>query len=159
MQNIIGFSGYPTSWDKNDRKVLVKKLELASSDTITNYVLGDFNFTESQLDRSQPSKSTVENDKDISEIWAKIRAKYELVDSFRILNSKLRRYSYVKNNAKSRIDCIYITEGESGKIQNTKFFKTLWEDQKIYKIDVFDNIDTGPGQRALNVKLLNDPTF
>ena len=82
--------------------MLVKKLQLALSDTITNYVLGDFNFTESQLDRSQPSKSTVRNDKDISEIWAKIRTKYELVDGFRILNSKLRRYSYVKNNAMSR---------------------------------------------------------
>ena len=111
------------------------------------------------MDRRQPSKSTVENDKDISEIWAKIRAKYELVDSFRILNPKLRRYSYVRNNAKSRIDRIYITEGESGKIQTTKFFKTPWEDHKIYKIDVFNNIDTGPGQWALNVKLLNDPTF
>ena len=65
----------------------------------------------------------------------------------------------MKNNAKSRIDRIYITEGESGKIQNTKFFETPWEDHKIYKIDVFDNIDTGPGQWALNVKLLNDPTF
>ena len=65
----------------------------------------------------------------------------------------------MKNNAKSRIDRIYITEGENGKIQNTKFFKTPWEDHKIYKIDVFDNIDTGPGQWALNVKLLNDPTF
>ena len=116
LQNIIGFYGYPSSRDKNDRKVLVKKLELALSDTITNYVLGDFNFTESQLDRSRPSKSTVENDRDVSEIWAKIRDKYELVDSFRILNPKLRRYSYVKNNAKSRIDRTYITEGESGKI-------------------------------------------
>ena len=111
------------------------------------------------MDRSQPSKSTVENDKDITEIWAKIRAKYELVDSFRILNPKLRRYSYVRNNAKSRIDRIYIIEGESGKIQNTKFFKTPWKDHKIYKIDVFNNIDTGPGQWALNVKLLNDVTF
>ena len=50
---------------------------------LTKYILGDFNFTESQLDRSRPSKSTVENDKDISEIWAKIRDKYELVDSFK----------------------------------------------------------------------------
>ena len=65
----------------------------------------------------------------------------------------------MKNNAKSRIDRIYITEGESGKIQNTKFFKTPCEDHEIYKIDVFDNIDTGPGQWAPNVKLLNDPTF
>ena len=159
LQNIIGFYGYPSSWVKNDRKVPVKKLELALSDPIINYVLGDFNFTEPQLDRSRPSKSTVENDKDIREIWAKVRDKYELVDSFRILNPKLRRYSHVKNNAKSRIDRIYITEGEIGKIQNTKFFKTPWEDHKIYKTDVFHNIDTGPGQWALNVKLLNDPTF
>ena len=65
----------------------------------------------------------------------------------------------MKNNAKSRIDRIYITEGESGKIQNTEFFKNPWEDHKIYKIDVFDNIGTGPRQRASNVKPLNDPTF
>ena len=90
---------------------------------ITNYVLGDFNFTEFQLDRSRPSKSTVKNDKDISEIWPKIRAKYELVNSFKILNPKLRRYSYVENNAKSGIDRIYITEGENGKIHKTKFLK------------------------------------
>ena len=65
----------------------------------------------------------------------------------------------MKNNTKSLIDRIYITEGESRKIQNTKFFKTTWEDHKIYKIDVFDNIDTRPGPWALNVKLLNDPTI
>ena len=64
-----------------------------------------------------------------------------------------------EKNAKSRIDRIYITEGESGKIQNIEFFKTPWEDHKIYKIDVFDNTDTGPGQWAPNVKLLNDPTL
>ena len=138
---------------------MILKLDSALSNEITNYILGDFNFTESQLDRNRPSKNTIENDKNLNEIWEKIRDKYELVDSFRVLNPKLRRYSYVKNNARSRIDCIYITETEGGKIQNINFYKTPWDDHKIYKINIFDNIDIGPGQWALNVNLLKDPTF
>ena len=59
----------------------------------------------------------------------------------------------------SRIDRIYITKTEGGKIQNANFYKTLWDDHKIYKINIFDNIDIGPGQWALNVNLLNDPPF
>ena len=46
-----------------------------------------------------------------------------------------------------------------GKFQNTNFYKTPWDDHKIYKINIFDNIDTGPGKWALNVNLLKDPTF
>ena len=123
LHNIASFYGFPSSWDKNVRKSLIQKLDSALSNEITNYILGDFNFTESQLDRNKPSKNTIENDKSLNEIWEKIRDKYELADSFRVLNPKLRRYSYVKNNAMSRIDRIYITETEGGKIQNTNFYK------------------------------------
>ena len=87
----------------------LKKLdsELASvlSSEITNYILDDFNFTESQLDRSRPSKNVIENDKSFNEIWEKIRDKYELVDSFGVLNPKLHRYSYVKNYVRSKKLC------------------------------------------------------
>ena len=56
---------------------------------------------------------------------------------------------YLKNNARSRIDRIYITETDSGKIH----------DHETYKINEFDDIHIGPGQWALNVNYLNDPTF
>ena len=59
----------------------------------------------------------------------------------------------------SRIDRIYITETEGGKVQNTNFYKTPWDDHKIYKMNISDNIDIGPGQWALNINLLKDPTF
>ena len=101
----------------------------------------------------------MENDKHLNEIWERIKDKYELVDSFKILNPKLRRYSYVKHNARSRIDCIYIPETESGKIRSTKFVTTPWDDHKIYEINVFHNIDIGLGQWAHNINLLRDETF
>ena len=81
-----------SSWDKNLRKTLIKKLDLALSSDITNYLLGDFNFVESQLDRSNPSKSTHENDNCSNMTWEKIRDKHNLADSFRILKPKLGRY-------------------------------------------------------------------
>ena len=63
-----------------------------------------------------------------------------------------------KINARSRIDRIYMTETEGGKIQNTNFYKTPGDDHKIYKINIFDNTDIGPGQWELKVNLLKDPT-
>ena len=38
----------------------------------------------------------------------------------------------------------------------TNFIKTPLDDHKIYKINVFDDIDIGPGQWALSVNLLKD---
>ena len=132
---------------------------MASSSDITNYLLGDFNFVEFQLNRNNPSKSTIENDNCLNKIWEKIKDKYNVVDSFRILNPKLRRYSYIKNIVRSRIDRIYLNKTESGKTQNTNFSKTLWDDHKMYRINIFDNIDIGPGQWMLNIKLLSDKEF
>ena len=43
------------------------------------------------MERNNPSKSTIENANCLNKIW-----KYNLVDSFRILNPKLGRYSYIK---------------------------------------------------------------
>ena len=65
LYNIVGFYGFPSSWDKNVREILIQKLDSALSNEITNYILGDFNFTESQLDRNKPSKNTIENDKSL----------------------------------------------------------------------------------------------
>ena len=134
LYNIVGFYRFPSSWDRNVRKSLIQKLDSALSIEIINYILCDFNFTESQLDRNRPSMNTIKDDKSLNEIWENIIDKYELVNSFRALNPKLRRYSYVKNNAKSRIDRIYITETEGGKIQNTNFYKFPWNDHKTYEL-------------------------
>ena len=79
--------------------------------------------------------------------------------SFRILNPKLCRHCYIKNNVRSRINRIYINETENGKIQNTNFSKTLWDDHKMYRINIFDNIDIGPRQWMLNIKFLSDKEF
>ena len=44
LYNIVGFYGFPSSLDKNLRKMLIKKLDLALSSDITNNLLGDFNL-------------------------------------------------------------------------------------------------------------------
>ena len=158
--DIVGFYGYPSSWDKNVRKSLIQKLDRALSSENRNYVLGDFNFTESQLDRNRPNKNTIENNKHLNENWEKIRDEYELVDSFRILNPKLRGYFLMSNIARDPEYIAYTSPRlKVERFTRTKFFMTPWNDHKIYKINVFDNIDIGPGQWALNINLLRDRTF
>ena len=69
--------------------------------------------------------------------------KYELVDSFRILNPKLRGYFLMSNIARDPEYIAYTSPKlKVERFTRTKFFTTPWNDHKIYKINVFDNTRT-----------------
>ena len=74
-------------------------------------------------------------------------------------NPKTRRYSYVKGNSKSRLDRIYISDCQIGKILKAKFSMTLWDDHKMFQLEISKELDHGPGQWFLNSNHLTDPNF
>ena len=86
---------------------------------------------------------------------------FDLIDTFRVVNSLCRRYTFTHANkrSRSRIDRVYITDSESGKVLWHNFIETPWNDHKVVQIEVGDSTERGPGQWALNTDLLKDPSF
>ena len=78
-----------------------------------------------------------------------------------MLNPTCRRYTYSNQGRKSRsrIDRIYVTNTESGKVTRHVFIDTPWKDHKIIALDINEPYERGPGQWALNNELLKDANF
>ena len=77
--------------------------------THINILMGDFNFVEDALDQNVKLPNNLEKDRQVLSDWNKIKTDLNLVDTFRILNPLSRRYSFTRQNKKSRsrIDRIY----------------------------------------------------
>ena len=78
-----------------------------------NIILGDFNFVDEDLDRTNKSKSGKNQlDKTLAKPWIEFIGKLGLSDAFRLRNPKRRMYSYIhtKDNAKSRIHRVYLND-------------------------------------------------
>ena len=120
-----------------------------------------FNFVEDSPDRNGKLPNNLEKDRQVLFDWNKIKTDFDLVDTFRILNPLSRRYSFTHQNKKSRsrIDRIYVTDKESGKIMRQGFIDTPWRDHKIITVEMNETSERGPGQWALNTDLLKDPKF
>ena len=124
--------------------------------------MGDFNFVEDALDRNGKLPNNLEKERQVIFDWNKIKTDFDLVDTFKILNPLSRRYSFTHQNKKSRgsrIDRIYVTDKESGKIMKQGFIDTPWRDHKIITVEMNETSERGPGQWALNTDLLKDPKF
>ena len=70
-----------------------------------------------------------------------MKSAFDLVDSFRVINPLCRRYTFTHANkrSRSRIDRVYITDSESGKVIPHNFIETLWwNDHKVVQVDSSD---------------------
>ena len=123
--------------------------------------MGDFNFVEDTLDRNGKLPHNLEKDRQVLFDWNKLKTNFDSVDAFGILNPLSKRYSFRHRNKKSRsrIDRIYVTDKESGKIMRQGFIDTPWRDHKIITVEMNQTSERGPGQWALNTCLLKDPKF
>ena len=68
-------------------------------------------------------------------------------------------FTHANKRSRSRIDRVYITDSESGKVIRHDFIETPWNDHKVVQVDIRDLTERGPGQWALNTDLLKDPSF
>ena len=159
--NVVGFYGYTSSTPLSTRKTQFQQIKKSLETDKTNIFMGDFNFVEEALDRNNISQHSTAKDKQILDEWFEIKNQFELVDTFRTINPTTRRYTFTAPNKKSRsrIDRIYVTDSEIGKISRNNFIDTPWEDHKMFQCDISDETERGPGQWALNTALLKDPSF
>ena len=161
IYNLVGFYGHTSNIAASLRQDTVNALKDALSMTHTNILMGDFNFVEDSLDRNGKLPNNLEKDRQVLFDWNKITTDFDLVDTFRILNPLSRRYSFTHQNKKSRsrIDRIYVTDKESGKIMRQGFIDTPWRDHKIITVEMNETSERGPGQWVLNTDLLKDQKF
>ena len=161
--NIVGFYGYPSDYSTAQRNRLISRVKESLKVDEINILMGDFNFVEESIDRNNHKPDCLVTAKDSLVIneWKAVKNTFDLNDTFRNTNPQIRRYSYVAKNkkSKSRIDRIYISGSEAGKVLKQNFKETPWDDHKIVVVELSQSIERGPGQWALNTDLLRDTNF
>ena len=86
---------------------------------------------------------------------------FQSIDTFRATNPSARRYTWIKPNqeAKSRIDRIYLSDAEAGKVSKTSLLDTSMSDHKLDDLKLSSEIERELSQWAVNVSILNDHKF
>ena len=123
--------------------------------------MGDFNFVEDGLDRNGKLPNNTVKDRQILGEWNDVKQDFDLIDTFRVVNPLCGRYTFTHANkrSRSRIDRVYITDSESGKVLWHNFIETPWNDHKVVQVEFTDSTEREPGQWAPNTDLLRDSSF
>ena len=139
--NIAGFYGYPSDYSTAQRKNrLTSRVKEALKVDEANILMGDFNFVEESTERNNQKPDCLVTAKDSLAINERkiVKNAFDLNDTFQNINPQIRRYSYIaKNkNSKSRIDRIYISDSEAGKVEKQNFKKIPWDDRKLVVVEL-----------------------
>ena len=94
---------------KKDLSPIIKHFSQLHSGSDNNIIIGDFNFVDNDLDKGQGMDG---HDKKMYALWEDLKDKIQVTDPFRDQFPNTRRYSYVNNKGKSRVDRIYVSNGE-----------------------------------------------
>ena len=159
IRNIFSFYGRANG-SNEERTILIDIIKnKISSDSLDNvYVLGDFNFVTSTLDRN--SNIYTAADKVCKSTWDTFESTVNICDSFRMLYKNRRLYSWSNSrHSKSRIDRIYVPGDCVGKLDVLNFENSQCSDHKLLRLRVVDSIDRGPGVWVFNNSLLKDERF
>ena len=123
----------------------------------TNIIIGDFNFIDNDLDKGGGMNG---QDKTITQVWQNFLQELNLDDPFRKSKPKLRQYSFIGKDGKSRIDRVYINEECTQQITQHMYTHTPFTlAHKIYSFTLKGTNPKGPGYWKLNTEILNDRKF
>ena len=159
IRNVFSFYGRANG-DKETRTVLIDIIKSKiSDDNLENiFILGDFNFVTSTLDRNSNSYSVSDNM--CKAKWEELETSASISDTFRALYKNRRLYTWSNSrHAKSRIDRIYIPSESVGQLEVVNFENSLFSDHKLVRLRMANEVDTGPGTWIFNNSLLNDQDF
>ena len=160
--NITALYGY-TGGNASQTKMaeMTELLAAHHSRTDNNIILGDFNFVEDDLDRTNQKRSGKNHtDNILAKPWREFAEELGLLDPFRARNPSRRMYSYIHtmNNAKSRIDRVYLNEENCNDLLSYTHVPTIFN--KTHKMVIFslkEDIERGPGLWKMNTSILKDP--
>ena len=100
--NIVGFYGYPSDYSTTQRNRLISRVKESLKVDEINILMGDFNFVEESIDRSnhKPDSLVTAKDSLVVNEWKAVKNTFDLNDTFRNINPQIGRYSYVAKNKK-----------------------------------------------------------
>ena len=100
--------------------------------------MGDFNFVEDALDRNGKLSDNIVKDRQILGEWNDVKHDFDLTDTFGVVNPLCRRYTFTRANERSRskIDRVFITDTEFGKVLRHSFITTPRNDHKVVQVEL-----------------------
>ena len=161
VYNITAMNGYTSSKaSQNKITQMTKLLGLYHKNSDNNIILGDFNFVEYDIDRTNSSRSGKNQmDKTLSNPWKDFTEELGISDPFRSRNPNRRTYSYIhtKDNSKSRIDRIYVNDENVNEIMSYKHVPSVFcKAHKVVSFSIKEQCDRGPGFWKMNISILKD---
>lgn len=159
---MYGFSGNAVSLE--NVSLFVEGLSQHHATSENNIILGDFNFVDSDLDRtSQNGPGKNQADRRVGDLWTGYLDQAGLADPFRVRNPKRRWFSYIhtQHNSKSRLDRVYVNEENCNDIFHYKhILQSLWpKAHRIVSFVLRNSIERGPGFWKMNVSILPDQAY
>jgi len=144
----------------NLEKALKKETKIKEQELI---ILGDWNFVEDQIDRS-PQHA---DDRKVNREMVKLKTSFDLIDGWRKANPSTLKFTWEgtsgteRKKVFSRIDRIYVS---TNTWQTTNEYKTINcdlsdHDGTAVMVRKAANPVTGTGEKMMNLKIVNDPTF
>ena len=162
--NITAMYGYTgKNASQASLKLFTGPLEQQHNTSDNNIILGDFNFVENDLDRTNQSRTGKNQvDKNLASLWVEFLSKIDLTDPFRVRNPKKRMFSYIhtKDNSKSRLDRIYTNDEQCCNIMHYKHTHTPFiKAHRIVTFTIKQHNNRGPGFWKMNTSILPDRAY
>ncbi|WAQ98940.1 YTX2-like protein, partial [Mya arenaria] len=144
----------------NDRKCFLNKLKHSLGNNCNHIIGGDFNCTfDNSLDRKGAATVDVKADEGCQELKA-LCNKLNLEDVWRRRNQGTKCFTFIRNNAKSRIDFFLSSKSIDDEIEQCKIVPCIFTDHNTIEIKInTENVARGPGLWMFNTRLLNDTEY
>ena len=164
VYNITPLYGYSSKKESIQKiKLFTEQLNKVHTKEDQNYILGDFNFVDNDLDRTSKNKTGMnQSDKILSTPWMEFINKIDMSDPFRESNKNRKMFSYIhtQNKAKSRIDRIYTNNENTHNIIHYKHTPTPFtQTHRIISFTIKEENERGPGYWKMNISIIKDPPF
>ena len=126
-----------------------------------NIILGDFNFVDNALDRTNKNgRGLNHRDTLFAKKWVEFLDGLDLSDPFRLRNPRKIMYSYIhtQHGAKSRIDRVYTNDENCSDIFHYAHTPTRWQ-HRVVSFSVRGKTERGPGYWKMNTSILSDRAY
>ena len=158
---LYGYTGKNASAEKI--KLFTEILNGHHDKSDNNIILGDFNFVDNDLDRTNQTRLGMNQvDKTLSKLWVKYTDKIDLSDSFRAKNPKKRMFSYIhtKDRSKSRLDRVYVNDENCNNVIFYKHIPTPFiKAHRIVSFTIKEQNERGSGYWKMNTSVISDRPY
>ena len=164
VYNITALYGYTGKNASQDKMAEITHTLLQYHNTSdNNIILGDFNFADNDLDRTNASRlGKNQMDNILSKPWNDFVEKLDLSDPFRARNPNRRTYSYIhtKDHAKSRLDRVYVNDENCNELMHYRHIPTIFRKaHKLVSFTLKEECERGPGFWKMNTSILHDRAY